>query len=332
MRTETVKIFENGVWKEVKKVSSVLDDKTYSVVSNVLGNNDRDFKDKEVIVFEQIKGFHVRVYYDGKTVFGGSRNSIFKDKENPYGIRDIYAKKYTWSIKKVIELLNNVPFTLFGELVSKETEDGIVYLNGSTESIIVFYDLYLNKNWMNWDDFSRIMKKTKLTTPPILYKGIFDFDKIRQTTRINSPFSNLDNQPIEGLIVKTKFEDNTTYSRDIGKIENIIFKTVKSLPSPETIEKHPSMIAHKIVESFLSDDDADVYWSYFLEESGLTYTKENQGEVLRTLVMETLSFMEDDIAIEAASNLMNILEIKKEIKKILPGRIMRSIKPVDNGK
>lgn len=322
-------------------------DRNYPYISNLKYCSD-DFKDRKVIVLEKIKGFHIRFFFDGKLMFLGSKTEIFKKNENPFNLKEIYTSEYASGFLKLIDKLNHVPFTIFGEFMSEDTENGIIYLKEPKKPKIVFYDLYLNSNWMNWDDFLNLMKKSNFIIPPMLYRKVFDKEKIEKILEIKSPFSQLDNQPIGGIIVRPSMEDSKNgYGNDrrIAKLESLEFsskefpaKTSKALVPVyaatvprEKLKPHASMIAHRLVKKFCNKETMEIYWNYFLEEEGLEYTKENEGRVIGVLIKETIDFLKDDIVIEAANNALRAREIRKEIGRILPGKILRIIGPI-NGK
>jgi len=128
---------------------------------------------EEVIVTEKIHGSNLRVSKKDDILFVGGHNWMFKESET-----NLY-----WSAIKKNELdvllLKGLPDTavLFGEVYGRKVQN-LQY--GLTTQKIVFFDIFMNGRYLDWNDLVELIEKLGLSMPPIVYRGDYHLNKIRE--------------------------------------------------------------------------------------------------------------------------------------------------------
>jgi hypothetical protein len=197
------------------------------------------FEGRRVYVLEKLRGVAVRVIYDGKKFKYGSRYVELKDRADTFGAMDlieIFEEKY----KKLSELIGTeVPFCLYAEMVGHEINKDIEYFDYLDQKEIYFHDIFLNDNWMNWDDFEELMKQTELPIVPKIDLIPFNEEKIKELALQSSLLSEIADQKMEGVVIRPYIEDSDYNRRLILKFTNKQF--VKVFPPAQNGFK-PSVV------------------------------------------------------------------------------------------
>jgi len=266
----------------------------------------------DAIILENIEGEDFKVIFDGKEV------SVVADN-NSDKIYNLLKTKYIRNYSKIVQSFNQVPFIIYGTYVSSVNQKNIYYIGCNDEPLLVFYDIYINDNWVCHDHLLELIKKNNLEYPPILLKGKSNFSEAKKLANNHSLFSKFLNQKIKGVIIKAAIENNKDNRRTVSKITNDEFK-------PKKIEK-----------LFIEDIDADakkilndvinnytiINWIRILSECNIVISKTNISKIMRTLWRET----EIDVEIELTNYKGKFKEkiIKNKIKKLFPNIVREKL-------
>jgi len=297
-----------------------------------------EFENREVIVLEKLRGKHARLIFDGNQIFCGDESGIIAEDNDLYGLRPVFKNKYYEPFKKLISALHRVPFTLFGELLGSFSCEGIKYLQNG-KSRFVGYDLYINGNWVNWDDFCELTVAANFEIAPLLYSSYFHEDLIKRFACAQSVYafnSGVTGQPTEGVVIKPTLEDdfNTYYynsDRMITKITNPQFlieenkKEKNHLSQKKNNKKLSAVAASNLIDELEKSNSPEQWWFFLLEEGGLNIEKNKKSEVLRYLVSKSIDLLDGDIVLESVKYEIPSGEVIKELKKQLPTAIMKSL-------
>jgi hypothetical protein len=120
---------------------------------------------RKIVILEKLRGVSVRCMFTGKDYIIGSRYVSLKNDDECFGAPKVF-KEYKDAIVGISKKLL-VPYCLFGEFIGHEIDKDIPYFYSPTEKAIIFHDIWLNDNWMNWDDFSELAKEFELPIVPI---------------------------------------------------------------------------------------------------------------------------------------------------------------------
>jgi len=326
------------------KPAPVIYGHTYPALQETDSTFDTNFNGRTVYALEKLRGHQIRfIYQDGKAYIG-SKDKILNAKDNYYNALEVYKEKYAKPFTTLVNLLYRVPFTLYGEIISTDSQNGIKYVQGE-EVHFVFYDLYLNSNWMMWDDFAILLSKAGLDTVPMVYMGDYNRSNLNALANIKSQYSKMEmGQELEGIVVRPLVEDNcgkSNYNRLISKITNKKYRpkktsiTIESKKNKSILKKnrkaHPSKIANELIK-ILADDKNVTFNHYlmYLSDEGThpslyTNDRNEQNEAIKHLTTEVIKSLEDDIAIESVANNVDMLEIKAAMREQLPKKIRKAI-------
>jgi RNA ligase len=178
-----------------------------------------------VIVLEKLKGLPVRILCDEKeTRYENRYTEIRSDFETCGARKDL--KKYEKAVKEIQKEIG-VPIAVFGEYIGNDVNSEILYRKDEKEKVVYFFDLVLNDNWMNWDDFSFFAKKYGLPIVPVLEKITFDEERLKKILERKSTISEFSDQPMEGIIIRPIIEDSDYSRRLIAKLTTEKFKEKK---------------------------------------------------------------------------------------------------------
>ena len=336
-------------------------DKSYTRVDEIDESTTTDkFEGRHVYVLEKLRGVPVRVIYDGKKFKYGSRYTELKDRADTFGARDLietFEEKYENLAKLIGE---EVPFCLYAEMVGHEINKDIEYFDYDDQKEIYFHDIFLNDNWMCWDDFEELMRLTELPIVPKIALIPYNEDKIKEMAAQNSLLSEKADQKMEGVIIRPYIEDSDYNRRMILKYTNKEF--VKKYPTytppvytapvstssvstttetpnvPAVISTDPSaeeclrkgqelratLIADKILDTFVNDARI-IYWKNDLDTAKLDICDQNAYKIVSFLVLSSLQDMESTLEFRAAESGLDIKLIAKQIRRELPKRILKSL-------
>ncbi len=355
--------FKNGKWvlmtttKNVNKnnlvpakliTSNYYKGVPHSRIEELDEKSSKDFMQNTVYVIEKLKGKHLRIIHEGdRKVILGDKYSILKKGEIYYRAKETFMNQLEVSFVNLIKELREVPFTLFCEIISKETENGISYVNDN-EVHIVCYDIHLNSHWMHWDDFIDLMEKCGFKTPPVLLEAVFD----KQIEQIIKDFIGTKSryektkQDLEGVIIRPWLERSVIgYDNSSRLIAKITDEKYRYIPPPKLPKKdkkkdsycggsavgskHPARIAYDILSTLSekNSEDFNLLINLLLEEKKVENAIDDSIKNLYVLIeAEIISMLEDDIAIEAALNNSTIFEIKKHLRTQLEKKIEKSFR------
>jgi hypothetical protein len=283
------------------------EDKKYTFIQELdVPSWNKHFGIIPIEVHEKLMGRQIRLIYNGEKTYIGLKNDlIIKDSKEEYIIKIFNAKHFS-NFTKIIKKFG-ISFVLFGEFVENNE---IKYFKEDDESTFVFFDLYVNSNWLDREDFYNLMLEVKLPFSKPIYTGeaVEFFDKILPNFDFISKFSNIKNEIMEGIIVRqiydfpqgeyngltTSKKVKVTYPKFIKPTTPIIVKPNKEDISKKLIseiEKYSDQILQLVVS-----DEIIFWWRYLLNSAGIEIVKTKFPEIIR-LVAEDFF---DDVKLKSA--------------------------------
>ena len=197
-------------------------DKSMPAIDEITDKTIEKFESYGVVVIEKLKGTPVRIATDGKEIKYMSRYTEVKTEHESFGAIKI-LKKYKELIMELQKEIG-VPVCVYGEMVGKNISADILYRKDDEEKVVFFYDICLNDNWMNWDDFEELTRKHKIPIVPFLGKITYDVEKLKKYLEKNSLASEFSDQPMEGIVIRPIIEDSDYSRRLMVKMTNEKFK------------------------------------------------------------------------------------------------------------
>lgn len=318
------------------------------------------FEGRRVVILEKLRGTAVRCMFSGKDYIIGSRYTALKNEDECHGATKLF-QEYKESIvsisKKVL-----VPFCLFGEMIGQDIDSDIPYFYSPATREIVFHDLFLNDNWMNWDDFSDLAQEFGLPIVPILGTLVFEEEKVREYLNCYSLKSELPGQKQEGIIIRPGIEDAHYSTRLIAKITtpqflpkwksysydsqyptghwedgkwkehgkdattNVPAKVEKKDEELTEKQKEEAVVAEakSILDKFVNDARI-IYWKHELEIEKIEIKDENVYKIFPILVKNTVSDLLNEVDASVALKNLNKGSLLKELRRELPKRIVKEL-------
>lgn len=165
-----------------------------------------DFIGVEVIANEKIHGAFSKYYLDGDTLHVGSRKQWKKDiggNASPW-----YRHEQIDKIRMLLHYLNDRggdKYAVFGEVYGAVQD--LHY--GSTGGKVYFsgFDILNVKTlrYLKFDDAMRLFENFDIPTPPLVYRGLFDLNKLLELAEKDSE-TDPKHGIMEGLVIKPKEE------------------------------------------------------------------------------------------------------------------------------
>jgi hypothetical protein len=291
------------------------------------------FDKRAIVVLEKLRGLSIRVMFDGKTYkFGNRWGNLKDDLESQFMIKSLV--NYKDEFIKLAEKIS-VPFCLFGELINNEISKEISYFKSSSSKAIYFHDIFLNENWMCWDDFSNLMESVELLHVPLIKLINFDEEEIKKLANAVSMTSELPGQLMEGIIIRPFIEDSEYSSRLIAKVTNSPFVEKRIFNSSNSIKKETSFIyknsdvlvytiAGSILDKFCTEART-IYWKHELDIKNIQMTESNIYKILSMLVKISIKDLASEIDSTITKIPVNKKLLVKELKRELPKRITKSL-------
>jgi len=269
-----------------------------------------DFSYRNVVVIEKLKGKSFSVHFDGtNVVFKNDKNVIVPKDSDWLGFKDVFYKEYAKSFVKLTNHLKKVPFTLHGEVIGHTIDPAIEYFKDVNQVDIFFYDIYLNRNWMDWEDFSYLMKAYDIQAVPLFYNGNFPGEETLKK------FAEKPNT--EGIVVRPIYEETISNKRLIVKVSNSKFRKA-------TVAEMDELKCEARLHMFKEFANVSVLWKAELTAKGIEIEKKNIPEIMKLIskrgVEEIENFMADEFFIENKGKYM-LPEIKRVMKTELASLI-----------
>ena len=178
------------------------------------------FEGKEIVATEKAHGSSAKFLYKDNEVFIGSRNRWVKDDGE-----NIWSRAYRKNQQIENFLKDNPGLVLFGEVYGNVKNFHYGLKPGEVD--FVAFDVMRNYQWVNYSEFADLMERYGIATPPIMFEGVFDLDKLNEIIENDSPlaqrnaFKNI-SHICEGVVVKTKTEEwDYRYGRVQGKLVSL---------------------------------------------------------------------------------------------------------------
>ncbi|HUS50323.1 MAG TPA: RNA ligase family protein [Candidatus Paceibacterota bacterium] len=224
------------------------------------------YNGRNVCVIEKINGEGICFYYNGKS-FSIKRKIGTDIVDNYCNIRETF-NKHVDGFMNIKEKLNEVPFNIHAE---------INYYPQENKTEMVFFDLFLNDCWMDWDDLYELIIDNGFSAPKLLYRGMFADEK---------EIEELANNFTEGIVIRNLMEDGGFY-RNITKITNKNFLKAKNN------KKKEEEVADKCLKEFLINElkHKEIMYEYELCNRNIKKEVKNLSiimKVISTLIMKDL--------------------------------------------
>lgn len=178
----------------------------------------RLFENLEIVATEKVHGSSSKFLYKDGEVFIGSRNRWVKDDGE-----NIWSRAYRKNPQIEKFLKENEGLVLFGEVYGNVKNFHYGMKPGDID--FVAFDVMRNGAWVAYDEFIDLMSKYNILTPPVLYEGIFDLDKLNEIIETDSRLSWFNagkktNHIMEGVVVRPKHQELFDYrhGRVTGKL------------------------------------------------------------------------------------------------------------------
>lgn len=306
-------------------------DKVMSEIKELDEEGSNNFEGRAVVVLEKLRGIGVRAFFDGKDFTFGNRYATLYDVKESFGAKEVFLRS-KYALIKLAEKIA-VPFCLFGEMVGTTINKDIPYFESNETKDIFFHDIWLNDNWMCWDDFSTLAKSVNLRIAPMIGIENFNEEVVRDFAKGKSLVSYLTGQDMEGVIVRPFIEDTCGGKRLVAKITNIPF--IKSSPvlTPtlpvKTLPQHNAEILIKgvsanILNTFCTEARI-IYWKHELDVRDLKVNEVNVYKILSVLVKLSIRDLLPEIETASTRPFISKKMLVKELKRILPKRIIKSL-------
>jgi hypothetical protein len=203
---------------------------------------------RRVGVFEIIKGVSMIISYNHTTKYF---NVIYEGDEKNNGDASAYITleanannpKFVF-YDKLLSLsesigFGEVDFAIYGEIIGKKYQKKD-YLNKDNFIDFIVADIYVNKNWMCYDDLKFLTEKSNLKLMPLIYEGIISNEKTKNLLDNKSNYN--EKVEIHSILIKPTIEDEYKYKRIASIVSNEDFLENK------IYEK----MADEIVESYFT--------------------------------------------------------------------------------
>lgn len=272
------------------------------------------------IATERMLGNPIKIIFDGDKIFISSLNG---NKEVSNDLVKYFNNNFTKSFSKVIMEFNSVPFIIFGDYLKSNSK--INYLNKSEEKLII-NDIFINDNWVCSDDFYEILKKTNFSYSPILYKGEFNENIIKNLLTKNSIISENKNTEIYSIFIKPIIEDNYEgKNRLMAQVYNKKYKPITMKDIKDKINKKMEEEMNQFLDFHISNEKTVELFRELLNKESIKCEVSNLKLILPRLV----DFFINETKIE----ILNYVSVTKNsyeetisiIKKKLPNKIRKSL-------
>ncbi len=179
----------------------------YYDMENIRNFPDLLIESDEVYITEKIHGQNARIGYvftpDGMRWCAGS-HSVNRKEFTPEGKRSRYWELITDNIRSLVEYIGgNHSVVIFGELFGSGIQDMTYgYQNGKTSFRV--FDMTINGQYVSYNVKEQLLINHGISTVPLLYKGPFKMDVVKELT---DGKSYVDNTTIrEGVVINTIVE------------------------------------------------------------------------------------------------------------------------------
>jgi len=289
------------------------------------------FDERAIVILEKLRGLSVRAMFDGKTYKFGDRWGSLKDDFTSHFARETFMNYKNGLVELTKKI--PVPFCLFGELINNEISKDISYFKIENSRAIYFHDIFLNDNWMCWDDFSNLMELVELPHVPLIKLINFEEKEIKKLAITNSMVSEFSDQPMEGVIIRPFIEDCECSTRLIAKVTNSPFieKKVFTIPNRTEISavyKNKDILVYTLAGSILDKfctEARAIYWKHELDIKNIQMTESNIYKILSMLVKISIKDLASEIDSMVTKTFVNKKFLVKELKRELPKRITKSL-------
>ena len=255
------------------------------------------FDGKYVYIFEDINSRPISLTYDFE-----EDKVVLRDKttEMAEEALEVYRVELRQKFGVLKSLIPTQSFTLYGNFNKYE----------NFKSDFTFYDLYMNENWFCPDDFFELMDTCNLKTPIILFEGIFS--KLVLKDLLQKGFNR--------LTIRNELESTLNSKRPIAYVskQSFIKKT------KEEITKSLSTEVLKMLSKFITVNRIQG-WRSYVKNCHIPLETNRLSSILPLLVRKSLIDLTVDTMLLAENKGFEEKEIEKEVKRVLPNIIRKSL-------
>jgi RNA ligase (TIGR02306 family) len=239
-------VINNGKRSTRKHRNPLFD--VYTDIENIKHFPNIFTEEDEVVITEKIHGTNFRtanleLYEPNKLVawikkyilkqthefcYGSHRVQIYGFRRNSFYGEDIYGKT-----AEAYKLKDKIPqdYIIYGEIYGPGIQD-LTY--GYTQLQLRFFDVKYKDKYLSFDEFIKFCNERSLPTVPVLYKGKFSQEILKQCTEGNTLVNPTIKQFREGCVIKSLVETNhPTIGRKVLKSINTEYLT-----RPQGTENH----------------------------------------------------------------------------------------------
>lgn len=229
-------------------------------------------------------------------------------RANEKKMYELFKEKYVRSFSKIAQIFSNVPFVIFGDYIPDDK--------------IVMYDMYINDNWIAYEDFSNIILTVKANVPRTLYHGLYNEDIIKKVMASITSSTN-PNKNIDCVFVKSEME--VRFGKNNKRL-GVILSTW--MPHNKKEKKETKERARNIINTYFVfgiEDSIVLKWEQFLKTKNISISSKNKGAILSRIINWTLFDMELEIIKLAEFHSIKEELLKDAIKSCLPKFVIKKL-------
>ena len=180
---------------------------TYTDIQNGLILYDKFQEGEEVVATEKLHGCNSRLMRINGELVAGSRTT--RKTDVPDG--GLYSDFLFWSplanpnvgdLLEVFQWRKSAQVViLFGEIYGQGVQSLHYGVGGKKEKGFRAFDIYVDGNYLDFDEFKALCDEFGVETTPVLYRGPFDLAKIKEVSSGKSTLPGADNIR-EGVVVR----------------------------------------------------------------------------------------------------------------------------------
>lgn len=197
------------------------------------------------------------------------------------------------------------------------------FIDDSNDSIYID-DIYVNDNWVCFDDVLEITEKHNIQHPNVLFHDRLTLSTTEVFNSMESEF--YEDKTIRSFIVRPEVEvDRPSNGRVCGLAVNPAFKkkTKKEVKSKNENDKDASSAADFLLDYYF-DEQLFAFLVQGLSENGIPINKNNKDKILSFITKTFLSKFDKDIDEFSKTEKVNKENIIFNLKKSLPKRFLKT--------
>ena len=277
-----------------------------------------EFIDSKFTIFETETGIYFRLIF--QVVDGKDKINVYLDKKNSAHERkiiDAVNKGYVRQTYRFFNYFEKVSMCFYGVYISKENDS--TYTGADR---IVFYDVYLNDNFIKNDDLQELFETFKIPTLKQYKKSI------NLSTHLVKEMDEFINNNGLKKSLYLKSDDELYFGNRSQKLGSFIYYGEglnKQKKTPKEEDERLKIAAKKVVDDVTINKYVNIGWESTLKAMNIPICKENKEKILSVLVGKFTNIYQHRIT--QAAEEFNVFEddIEKYIRKYLPRIIIAKL-------